>query len=209
MVNKIVSKIEEFIKNAIIFTAFDVTKALRAEGNFVTHAEIKKVISSFDFDQHDYERSLAQSSVFDVKPYIYHSAEHTDGDIQRYEDETTASIKGIKVPTPVVVDIPDDTEDDDAVIDSIVLKVDSRQRCAISNRVILNTFNIGDKLGVWLDETNNVTVIEEVDPDWDYGAVLTVDKSGNIRVPLKLLPGTVLDVEYGDSVTNQIYLKAH
>lgn len=206
MVNKIVSKIEEFIKNAIIFTAFDVTKALRAEGNFVTHAEIKKVISSFDFDQHDYERSLAQSSVFDIKPYIYHSAEHTDADIQRYEDETTASIKGVVTPTTVVADNSDDSAD---VVETILLKIDSRQRCAIPNRVILNTFNVGDVVGVWLDELNNLTVIETQDADWDYGTVLTVDKSGNIRIPLKLLPGTALDVEYGDSGINQIYLKAH
>ena len=254
------NKIQEFVKNARIFTAFDVTTALRKLGHFIKHGEVKKVFSSFDFDAVDYDRTLAKNEEFDVKPYFYYSVEHSDSDIEEYEDslfdkelptvpsyinlsgdiwkpisedKTTGAIvfentnprnNGItltyarntipstwkEVVCNVVTPVVDDEEDSEPVEETIVLKVDSRQRCAIPNRIINTYFENGDTLGIWYDEDNNVTVIHHyVDGAWDYSTTLTVDKSGNIRIPLKYLAGTVLDVEYSNTVGDQIYLRGH
>lgn len=210
--NKIENKIVNFFNSLKIFTAFDVTKSLREDDYYVKHGEVKDVLSHINLAEYDYERTVSKNPDLSPKPFIYHSLEHSDADVKEYEDE----LLKITSPTPVVdngliLDEEDDDEDDDEYIkltnketsddikiddESITLKTDVRNRCAIPNRIVLRKFTLGTKVGVMFDPDENTTVIEEVDEDGLYDAILTVDKSGNIRIPNEYLAGLNVKVSY-------------
>jgi hypothetical protein len=211
--NKIENKIVNFFNSLKIFTAFDVTKSLREDDYYVKHGEVKDVLSHIDLAEYDYERTVSKNPDLSPKPFIYHSLEHSDADVKEYEDE----LLKVTSPSPVVDnglvlddEEEDDDEDDEEYIklsdktsddieiddESITLKTDVRNRCAIPNRIVLRKFTLGTKVGVLFDPDENTTIIEEVDEDGLYDAILTVDKSGNIRIPSEYLVGLNVKVSY-------------
>lgn len=201
----ILNKIEEFVNSNKIFSAFEVTKALRKDGITVQHWEVKKEIAQFDFASVDYVRRVAKYSDFAQKPFVYYPIELTDIEVDTYEKAflttTKVAVKDVNIvakqpvstitvkatipdPTPVVPTVSDINP-----VESIYLNSDVRSRFAIPNRIIKTFFKVGDFLGIWFDKDNKTTVIESVSDNWDYDTILKVDKSGNIRIPGSYLPG--------------------
>lgn len=212
----ILNKIEEFVNSNKIFSAFEVTKALRKDGIIVQHWEVKKEISQFDFVGVDYVRRVAKYSDFAQKPFVYYPIELTDIEVDTYEKAflttTKVAVKDVNIvtkppvstitikatipdPTPVVPTVTPvvSTASDIDPVESIYLNSDVRGRFAIPNRIIKTFFKVGDFLGIWLDKDIDTTVIELVSDNWDYDTILKVDKSGNIRIPGSYLPGNGQD----------------
>lgn len=68
----ILEKIESFLESGRIFTAYEITKELRAEGVFVRHSEVKEALSEVDLGLSGYDKTLATSTVFNPQPFIYY-----------------------------------------------------------------------------------------------------------------------------------------
>lgn len=205
---KILNKINQFINDELVFTAFDVTKALRADGLRINHADVQLVLTTYDLSSVEYVQSVAgwsASNGLQPKTYLPNEA---DADIKTAFD---LALENGETPVPFttllesvvadedVEDVTVDADDTDVITlddETIVLTIDSRFRCAIPNRIVLSTFKVGDRIAVWYDEADDVTYLVEDSEDDDLkDTVLTVDKSGNLRIPTSYLPSMAGDDE--------------
>ncbi len=208
---KILNKINQFVSDELLFTAYDVTKALRADGNFITHSEVKTVLANYNLSLVGYNVTLSNWSDSDsVSPYIYHPKIATSEIITQFgeklESKNTpvsydflktlvSKINESKIKPHVEPEmLGDESKVTDVEIIEEVIKLipDSRQRCTIPNRIVLSCFSVGDLVSVWYDQNEDITYVVRDNKDDDLrDTTLTVDRSGNIRIPVLYLPTKV------------------
>lgn len=213
----ILEKIESFLDSGRIFTAYEITKELRAEGVFVRHSEVKEALSEVDLGLSGYDKTLATSTVFNPQPFIYYPDNRAFTDaVLKYElkliSELVAggdvNIAPATVTTPVTIPAPVtpvapvvvDTKVDDADdFDLIPNNPDARGRFTVPNRYVKALFNIGDYVEVTYNEDEDFTSIAKFTTGV-CDTVLRVDKSGNIRVNSIHLPDSdALAIGLGDN----------
>lgn len=206
LVIKILNKINQFLADTLIFTAYDVTKALRADGVIVNHSEVKNVLQNYDINSLGYETTTSTwCDSKGVSPLVYGPKNLSceikklfDGSLAKSQTPVSYAFLESIVKNSIVEDIIEDEVVESAntvsvlTDESIILTIDSRQRCCIPNRIVNTAFSAGDRVNVWYDENADTTYVVSYDDEDDlYDTILTVDKSGNIRIPVSYLPEAV------------------
>ena len=167
--------VEDLVEDRKMFTAFDVTKIIRAEvdkGVKVYHSEVRRVVNDmWDtmgqlFDANYYVR-IFMTVTGNAKAFVYHN---NMDDVCNYDPDA--------LPEKENKDVDDDDLDDDE--DNDVLLPDNRGRICVPKKAL-------ERIGLKPGDVAYVVVDDDMMIDlYDYyvpnGVKYVVDKSGNVRV---------------------------
>ena len=141
--------VSDFVNKGFLFTAFDITRAIRDDGVTAYHSEAKEVVADIfgNGDMTDYTRTSVDVGV-KVNPLVYH---HEDADATAYEsdwfdnnpnqngfkhDSSTASTASVTSANGYIplsqIDGSEDEDEDDAEDDQTVA-ISTNQTQKISN----------------------------------------------------------------------------
>lgn len=173
--NRVETIVKDLVEDRKMFTAFDVTKIIRAEVDKdikIYHSEVRRVVNNmWDtmgqlFDNSDYTRTL-MNVVANSKAFVYH---HSMSDPYTYDPNA--------LPEKENKDVDDDDDDDDDD-DNDVLLPDNRGRICVPKKAL-------KKMGLKPGDVVYVVVDDMMIDLYDYyvtnGVKYVVDKSGNVRV---------------------------
>ena len=185
---KIQDVIENFMNNKVMFTAFDVTKVLRSNGNDIKHYEIKSKIHDIAIDlmsDYCYERDSVDINVNDkcISTFVYHDENSDPSDYMINENEDTE----VKVETDEV-------------------------QVYISNRISNNRFHISRNILEQIDVYSNefigldffddnsfeIRKFEAWHIESDFNKVLKVYDNGSILISLDEYFGDYIKIEVKD-----------
>lgn len=139
--HEIEDSVSEFVNANTMFTAWDVTMAVRKRSqDRVQHYEVKREVHKM-FDQgsmFSYNRTLANLPNVSPQPWIYHPL---GSDVSQYNGHPTVSGSSAPAaPSPVQsissVDDGNDDGSDTAADGSIVYKFDSTDRLCVPNKFV-------------------------------------------------------------------------
>lgn len=223
--NEIVDTVNEFMNADTMFTAWDVTVAVRKRSkDKVQHFEVKKEVHRM-FDNGgmpSYDRVLANLPNVNPQPWIYYPPS---------ADPSTYDGKPVSISTPVALPAPtasmstvdDDDDDVDVAADgSVVYKFDSTDRLCVPNKLVRD---LGLKEGDEVEVVACATIPTEVcvvpkgssfpgQPPHVSSSVatLTVDRYDNVRIGRTTLTkaginGVAFEIEHDGS--NAIKVKKY
>lgn len=171
-----------------LFTAHDVTKAVRAKvgrGVNVSHNDVKQEVHNLFANGQmgsDYSRNLANLPGVPVQPWVYH---RTTDDPASYGTGTVTPA----VPAPVNVVVAVTNQPDDGVNQTKdgTYKVDARETLCLPATLLRDAgLNAGDTANVLVDALAGQVAVAAVGATlpavYTPLATYTVDKYGNVRV---------------------------
>lgn len=171
-----------------LFTAFDVTRAIRSDGTRARHGDVKVAVHGLfsDGEMGNYQRSLASLQGVSPQPFLYHPV---GADVSSYDPGASAP-QGKTSPTPATTptSTPSDPADDDDD-DGIVRKTGQEGSLYIPTTMVRDIqLKQGEKSFIYQD--NNTLVVSAKDDD-SLGTLLAtpvVDVKGNVRINKGKLP---------------------
>lgn len=187
--NEIEDTVKEFVNSDTMFTAWDVTVALRKRSkNNIQHYEVKKEVHQM-FDQGNmtgYNRHLANLPNVNSQPWIYYSP---SVDPTIYTGKPIVPTAAVVLPSPTSsmssVDSTDDGSDV-AADGSLVYKFDTTDRLCVPNKLIRElNLKVGDEVDVvyTVPTTSEVCVVPKGGlPGLSSIATYVVDKYDNVRI---------------------------
>lgn len=182
-VNEITDVVNDFVNSGTMFTAFDVTMALRKKSRQnVQHYEVKREVHKLfnNGQMFSYDRALANLPNVDPQPWVYHPL---SADISLYDGKPVAS-QATAVSAPVVapqaIAVVDDVDDDNG---TVVHKFDSTDRLCIPNRLVRQLgVKDSDPVTVSCLAQNELTITAGHVPGASPIADYHVDRYDNIRI---------------------------
>jgi len=167
------ASIQDVVRNltqdGVMFSAYDVTRIIRAKGVPVYHSQVRSIVHSFYLDEdmdEDYIRSpLALNG---RAALVYH---HSMDDVNEYDQDALKP----KDATPAVSSVTDDDEDD-----KVPLSADNRGRVHLGADLMRKLYvKRGDVVYAFSDIDGELSITDD-GLDLDRGYI--VDKDGAIRI---------------------------
>jgi len=179
-----------------MFTAFDVTRRVRAAGSTVRHFDVKRLVHSTYNNGNfplEYERNL--KSIGNLSPFLYHpmSKDPEDYDSQSLSPTTLAQV------------LSDDDDDDD---DDVIIR-GKAGRLRINHR-FLQDINVkaGDEV-LCYPYGQNIRIIKAgmTGPNVTNSKRYVADQYGNVRLNPIFVNKTSVDEGFYISVHNSEYIE--
>jgi hypothetical protein len=198
MTQKVEDLVIDLTDDNKIFTAFDVTKLLRNDGDKVRHSEVRDVVHNL-FNDNAFPTYYTKTSTC-IAPGIYAVVFYPDyEDINQYDPNgITAPV--VKTPAPAVNQTP--ATNPTTPVTSITLfpsLVDSRGRYCIPAKIVREAqLQSGDTVLVSVNPKNisiELDTAKPLDPN-TYYFYYVVDKSNNIRLSAKVLKEAGFSTNY-------------
>lgn len=190
-VSEIENVVNDLVNNGTMFTAWDVTLAVRKTVKArVQHFEVKREVHQM-FDNGNmvgYNRELANLPNVDPQPWIYYPP---SADPKTYTGKPVApaAAAALPAPTPVASMTALDDGADIGGDGSVVYKWDTTDRLCIPNKLIREMgLKQGDEVEVVcaVPPGNEVSVFQKGKPDYTKGlsnvATYVVDTYDNVRI---------------------------
>jgi hypothetical protein len=203
------------VQNGEIFTAHDITRAVRQQtATRVGHNDVRSEVHSL-FSRGmmpNYTRTLATFPGVNPQPWIYHPF---TADVSQFQSKIVVQ------PTQTIASVSNDDDQEDDDHDDAVNKtangfyrVDARQTLCVPNRLLRKiSLTPGQEAAVCADYQNNQLLV--VNPQntgpHQHLSTYTVDSYGNVRITQATLqrgghPGTEYEID-GDS--SRVTIKKH
>lgn len=229
-VNEIEQVVQDKVQKGELFTAFDVTKAVRQQvgrGTNVPHHEVKSEVHNLFANGQmgsDYTRTLGCLPLAGgvPQPWIYHrntdNAANYGSGIPQLAPVAAPTAASTVIPVPAVTNDgtdPDSTDDGVNKTPDGVYRTDARDTLCVPKSLLTAVgLNPGDEAYVSSDPLAGCVVVSKSQPDTTVLTQLstyTVDKYGNVRITQFALQnggvgGKEFDIE-GDS--KQVYVRKH
>ena len=199
-VNEITDVVNDFVNADMMFTAFDVTMALRKKTRqHVQHYEVKREVHNMfqNGQMFSYNRALANLPNVDPQPWVYHPI---SADVSLYSGKPVSMATATAVPavavtaTPAVAALPgapssistiDDGNDgvDVAADGTVVYKFDTTDRLCVPNKLVRQLgLKDSDPVTVSSNAKNEVTVSAALPAGATHIADYHVDRYDNVRI---------------------------
>jgi hypothetical protein len=187
---EIVDVVSDFVNSGSMFTAWDVTVAVRKRSkDRVQHFEVKKEVHRM-FDQGDmtgYNRVLANLPGVNPQPWLYYPP---SADPTTYTGKPTAPAIAVALPAPTSSMSQLDDGADIGGDGSVIYKFDTTDRLCVPNKLIREMgLKTGDEVEVVsaAPHVNEVSVFQKGTPaisanGFSQVATYTVDSYDNVRI---------------------------
>lgn len=223
-VNEIEQVVSEKVQRGDLFTAFDVTKAVRqivGRSTPVPHNEVKSEVHNLFANGHmgsDYVRNLGNLPLAAgiPQPWIYHRNTDDPSTYGSGIPQLTPASVVVAVPAPPAASVDPDGQDDgvNKTADG-TYKVDARETLCVPKSLLTGCgLNPGDEAYVSADPLAGCVVVSKSPPDATVLSQLstyTVDKYGNVRITqFALQKGGVGGKEFDiDGDAKSVYVRKH
>ena len=189
-VNEIEDVVSEFVNADVMFTAFDVTMALRKRSKSrIQHYEVKGEVHKMfaNGGMFSYNRTLANLPNVNPQPWVYHPV---SADVSLYNgkplDAKVAVLPAPALAAPVSSMTAVDDDDDGTDIGgdgSVVYKFDTTDRLCVPNKLVRQLgLKDSDPVTVSLLTTNEVVLTPGLPAGATHIADYHVDRYDNVRI---------------------------
>jgi hypothetical protein len=185
--NKIIAKVDALIAAQKMFTAWDVTRLLRQDGEWARHDEVRTEVHNLFNDGEMSVNYLRSNVCIDPSTTTYAQVFHNSLDNPDDYDKSalTTTPTSVVNPTPAVVPTPVSTPTAvKAPLNNDVLTTDCRGRILIKKSLVQKLgLNPGDNANVWLGLKGDLCVSSTQlgSGAKDYRLYI-VDKYGEVRI---------------------------
>jgi hypothetical protein len=191
-VNEIAKMVDEFVNDEKLFTAFDVTMALRKRSKSrIQHYEVKGEVHKMfsNGGMFSYNRTLANLPNVNPQPWVYHPV---SADVSLYNGKPLDTKVSVSPPAPTpalaapvssMTAVDDDDGTDIGGDGSVVYKFDTTDRLCVPNKLVRQLgLKDSDPVTVSLLTTNEVVLTPGLPAGATHIADYHVDRYDNVRI---------------------------
>lgn len=177
--------IDEKINSGDMFTAFNITRAVRSDGTRARHEDVKSVVHQIfnSGKMGNYTRSQINVAGANIQPFLYHPV---GADITEYDPGADRPQKPAHAPAPTST--PSDPADDDS--DDGILRRTGREGYLYIPGVMVRDIGLNKSEKAHVYRSGSQVLISKSD-DVSKGTLLgiySVDVKGNVRLHANQLP---------------------